>query len=60
MVQYARLHVGPPEMWIVSVYSLSRHHLDSIITIPLPVLASLTWWRDPGSIPFAVPHVSVT
>lgn len=44
VVQYARLHVRPLQMWLASMYFPSRHHLDMIIIFPLHVLISLLCW----------------
>ncbi|XP_043402628.1 uncharacterized protein LOC119566638 [Chelonia mydas] len=51
-------------MWLTSDYSLSRHRLDLILTIPSPVLASLMWWLDSdlvlSGVPFATLQLMMT
>lgn len=49
-----------PSSWLASVYLPSCHHLDSVLTVPPLVLASLDWWQDTlmvcTGIPFARPQ----
>lgn len=47
VVQHARLRLRPLQSWLVSVYRPARDALESIITLPRPVLDSLLWWLDP-------------
>lgn len=64
MVQYARLHLRLLPQWLASAYSLSRHHLDLVLTVLPQVLGSLSWWKEPssvmGEVPFATPQPVVT
>lgn len=41
VVQHARLHLRPLQAWLASVCSPSCHHLNSVLTVLVLVLASL-------------------
>lgn len=34
VMQHVRLRLRPLQAWLALVYSLSRHHLDSVLTVP--------------------------
>ncbi|XP_065267485.1 collagen alpha-3(IV) chain-like [Emys orbicularis] len=64
VVQHARLRLRPLQSWLASVYRLAWDTLDSIVTLPHPVLDSLLWWLDPqvvcAGVPFTSPQPSLS
>lgn len=55
MVQYTRLQLGTPHVWLASVYLPIHHQLDMVVRVPSHALTFLDWWTDPANVYVGVP-----
>lgn len=61
---FARLHLYCLQAWLNSVYSPSKDHINSKVTVLIRISASFFWWSDPDKVRlgvlFTIPTPSTT